>query len=531
MKTAVILAARKERDSNVPYPLLPYGTDSGNQECLMQRTLKMLHDLGFENIIIVTGFCSDLFIPYEREGVKLVYNHNYTYTSSMASLAQAAPYIKEDFLLIESDVICEKQILERLASTSRKNCFTLVSECGNGDEALVETDGDFVVKISKDLHQLNKIDGEMIGLSKISLETYKKMLVKWEFNSNLKLNYEYLLLDCTEKYERQYIKAKNLIWCEVDNANDFRYLKDTLYPKLRRKENPYDFQNIVSHLHRIFPNKNFEKTLCVEQIGGMTNRNFKVSFDEENYVLRIPGNGTEGMVQRKNEEVNTLLSYRMGISPEIFYFNENTGIKLTHFIEGAETLNPATIQRYEHLFQIADILHTLHHSSVRMNNDFNVFHEIVAYENLLSKTDAKMYDGYEAYRDEIMSLSDYLNELGVELKPCHNDLVAENFIKDIHGKIYLIDWEYSGMNDPMWDFAALFIESNFTEDSKNLVLERYLGTAITDVIKKKISIYQILMDVLWSIWTCIKESQGDNFGTYGRMRYDRAISELKKLNR
>lgn len=527
MKTAVILAARKEHDSQVPYPLLPYNTDAERQECLMQRTLSLLQDLGFKNVVIVIGFRSEQFASFEREGVKLVCNTNYIYTSSMASLALAAPYVTEDFLLIESDVICERQVLEKLISTSKKNCFTLVSECGNGDEALVETDGDFIVKISKDIHQLNKIDGEMIGISKISLETYKKMLVKWELNSNPKLNYEYLLLDCTEKYERQYIKLTDLIWCDVDNASEFQYLREFLYPKLRRKENPFDYENIVSHMKKIFPDCNLEESLIVEQIGGMTNRNFKVSFLGENYVLRIPGNGTEGMVERKNEEVNTQLSFRMGISPEIFYFNDNTGIKLTRFIEGAETLNPATVQRYENLFQIADIFHTLHNSSVRMNNDFNVFREILSYERLLEKAGVSMYEGYVDYRKDIFALSDRLNELGVELKPCHNDLVAENFIKDIRGKIYLIDWEYSGMNDPMWDFAALFIESNFTEDNQSLVLEHYLGTAITDTIREKIRIYQILMDILWSIWTRIKEAQGDDFGTYGKMRYDRAISQLK----
>ena len=117
----------------------------------------------------------------------------------------------------------------------------------------------------------------------------------------------------------------------------------------------------------------------------------------------------------------------------------------------------------------------------------------------------------------------------MDFKPCHNDLVAENFIKDIHGKIYLIDWEYSGMNDPMWDFAALFLESNFTETNRMLLLEHYLGGPVNDVIKEKILIYQILMDVLWSIWTCIKEAQGDDFGTYGIDRYNRAICNLARL--
>lgn len=529
MKTAVILAARKEQDASLPYPLQCYNIGEEKQESLLIRTISLLQEMEFDTIIVVTGFCAELFLPFKEEGVQLVHNERYVYTSSMASLALAAPYVKEDFLLIESDVLCEKRLLKQLATTSKKNCLTLVNECGNGDEALVETDGDFVVKISKDIHQLNRIDGEMVGISKISLETYKKMLVKWEFNSNLKLNYEYLFLDCTEKYERQYIKAADLVWCEVDNAVDFASLKDVFYPKLRRKEDPFDYQNIISHLRTIFPKQDFGTTLSIEQIGGMTNRNFKVSFEGNNYVLRIPGIGTEGMVERGNEEVNTLLTYRMGISPEIFYFSDNTGIKLTRFIDGAETLTPATIQRYEHIVQIADIFRALHNSSIRLNNDFNVFREIISYENLLDKAGAKMYDGYEKYRSKIFCLQERLNVLGVELKPCHNDLVAENFIKDIRGKIYLIDWEYSGMNDPMWDIAALFLESNFDETNKTLLLEHYLGGSVNDVLNEKILIYQILMDILWSIWTCIKEAQGDDFGTYGIDRYNRAISNLDRF--
>lgn len=523
--TAVILAGRQEKSFDIPVSLIEFD----DSVSLLKRSLSLLRDSGVSNIILVTGFGSELF--KNLSGMTLVHNDNYLYTSSMASLALAAPYVTEDFLLIESDILFEKELIQELSTTSKKNCFSLAGESGNGDEALVETDGDFIVKISKDIHQLNKIDGEMIGVSKLSLETYKKMLVKWEFNSNPKLNYEYLLLDCTEKYERQYIHFKNLLWCEVDNEKDFAYLKNTLYPKLRRKENPFDYQNIAGHLKSIFPGRDIESTLSVSQIGGMTNRNFKVTLSQENYVLRIPGNGTEGMVERRNEEINTLLSYRLGISPEIFYFNETTGIKLAQFIEGAETLNSATIQRYDSLLQISSIFSKLHNSGVRFNNDFNVFREILNYEHLLSATGASMYEGYIDYRPAVMALAGRLNELGVELKPCHNDLVPENFIKDIHGKIFLIDWEYSGMNDPMWDFAALFLESDFSEENCQFVLERYLGTPVPSRLREKIFIYQILMDILWAIWTCIKEAQGDDFGSYGTMHYNRAITNLKQIIR
>ena len=263
----------------------------------------------------------------------------------------------------------------------------------------------------------------------------------------------------------------------------------------------------------------------------MSNKNFKVTFNNKEYVLRVPGNGSEGMVERKNEECNSMLGCEMGVNPSVLYFNSETGVKLTDFISNAETLNSATIQRTDNLKAVTDILKRLHNSNVRLNNEFNVFHEIIRYEQLMQLVGAEMYDGWQKVRKAIFNLESYLNELGIALKPCHNDLVPENFIKDECGKVYLIDWEYSGMNDPMSDLAAMFLEANFSEENIDYVLNRYFDGDVPANTKLKIIIYQILLDYLWAIWTVVKEAQGDDFGTYGRDRYYRAIVNLKKLNR
>ena len=107
------------------------------------------------------------------------------------------------------------------------------------------------------------------------------------------------------------------------------------------------------------------------------------------------------------------------------------------------------------------------------------------------------------------------------------DLVPENFIEDKNGKIYLIDWEYCGINDPMWDIAALFIESDFTKKEEGEFLSFY-KTEETPINFQKILIFKILQDHLWSIWTIYKEEQGDNFGTYGIDRYNRMLKNLKE---
>lgn len=525
MKTAVILSARKDKGTDIPYPLKPYCENI----CLMDRIIEALTALDYSNIYLVVGDKADLYHKYASERVHLVLNADYKFTSSMGSLAVAAPFIDDDFLLVEGDTFYEYKVLKALTETANDNCFAITEESGSGDEAFVETRKGYVAKISKDRHQICNFEGEMLGIVKISKPTFDRMMQKWNHSNNPYLNYEYLLLDSTDVLDRPYIRFTNLIWGDVDCEDDFNKLCNYIYPKLRRKEDPFDYDNLISYLNAIFPNEHIEKEVSIMQIGGMSNKNFKVTKGKLEYVLRVPGNGSEGMVVRSNEEQNSRQACKMGINPPIRYFNAKTGIKLADFVKNAETLNGATIQRPSSMKKIVKIFQTLHHSHVRFGNEFNVFNEIRNYERLLEECNGTMYEGYEDHREKVLRLEDYLNKLGVSIKPCHNDLVAENFLKAEDGTIYLIDWEYSGMNDPMWDIAALFLENNFSEENQDYFLSHYFNGKEPENARKKIFVYQILMDWLWALWTVIKEAQGDDFGTYGVDRYTRAIDNLKKI--
>lgn len=524
LSTAIILAGRQEKHFDIPVSLIEFAEGV----TLLKRAIGLLKEVGIPKIVIVTGYKSELFT--EIPNVVIVCNEQFANTASMASLALTESFVNEDFLLIESDLLFEKDFLIRLMDFTSKNCLSVVPETGTGDEAFVELENGFVRCVSKDIHQLFKVDGEMIGLSKISIQTFRKMLDMWKRCDNPLMNYEYLLLKCAQLHEVSAIKSVDLISYEVDNQKDFLCLKETVYPKLCRKENPFDkrnvfdiFQNIM-HLHELS-----EHNVRITQIGGMTNRNFKVTYSNESYVLRVPGNGTEGMIVRENEEYNSRLAYQLKITPEIFCLDVQSGVKLVRYIEGAETLNNVTIQYVSHMEKVIASLRILHTSGVRFNNDFNVFKEIQVYEELLSQAKGWMYEGYSELRSSIFTLAERLNRLGIVLAPCHNDLVAENFVKNSNGHIYLIDWEYSGMNDPLWDLAALFIESSFSEENQQKALLLYYEDNIPTNVSQKILIYQILMDVLWAIWTRIKETRGDDFGNYGLMRFQRAIHNLEKL--
>lgn len=285
---------------------------------------------------------------------------------------------------------------------------------------------------------------------------------------------------------------------------------------------------IIDYLQQIFPDA-ASADFSIDRVGGMSNFNYKVLFGDKSYVLRIPGNGADGMVERENEELNSMLAQKMGIHPTIEYFNRKTGIKLVDYIENAETLNPTSIQEASNLEQIAAIYRTLHNSRMRERNDFNIFHEIDKYNFLIEKSGAKMYHSNRGGYSQVIVFEHRLNQMGVELKPCHNDGVPENFIKDANGKIYLIDWEYSGMNDPVAELAALFLESEFNKESQDIVLEHYFEGKIPADLPERLLIYQVLWDYLWAQWTVIKEAKGDDFGGYGRMRFERAMKNLELL--
>lgn len=525
MNSAVILAARKEKDSPIPYPLMPFAYELN----LIDRNLGILRANGFKKIIIVAGYRSELFDKYAAEDVIVIKNPEFEFTASMGSLAICKDLIDEDFLLVEGDTFFEQKVVCVLNAVSSGNCMSITEESGSGDECFVETRRGFVTKITKDRHQVCNIEGEMMGVTRIGFDTFNKLIEAWNQSTNPYLNYEYLLMDVTSAIDRPCLRFKNVIWGDVDCSEDFKNLKNNLYRTLRRKEDPFDEDNLRSHLQAIFPGKDIAMAE-IEQIGGMSNKNFKVSFEGKNYVLRVPGNGSEGMVERANEEFNAAAACRLGVNPEIRYFNPQTGIKLADFIENAETLNAATIQRHDNMRKIARIYQTVHNSRIRLKNEFNVFHEIEKYDGLMKAAGVDMYDGWEDVRPRVMALENYLNTLGVDMKPCHNDALYENFIKAADGTVYLIDWEYSGMNDPMADFAALFIEAGFEKENQDYILEHYFNGNVPDNAREKITCYQILWDYLWAQWTLIKESKGDDFGSYGRDRFNRAISNLKRIN-
>ena len=264
-----------------------------------------------------------------------------------------------------------------------------------------------------------------------------------------------------------------------------------------------------------------EEVLSVEQLGGMTNQNYLVKTTNKQYIVKFFGKGTEKLINRQDEKYNLELLKDLDLDVKNYLFDIEAGIKVNEYIESAITLDSTSIKtKFD---KIAPILQTIHASGKELRGEFAPFEEIKKYESLIEEKSRNA--NYEAVREEVFSLEKRLTDLGVDRKSCHIDLVPENFIESPQGRLYLIDWEYSSMNDPMWDLAALFLESEFTRQEEEAFLSHY-DSEQTPVSREKIAIYKILQDTIWSLWTVYKEEQGADFGDYGVNRYQRAVKGL-----
>lgn len=521
--SAVILAAGVNKNFNKPVSLIEV-----DEITLINRLINQLRDNDIQDIVVVVGNEKERLVNHLDNKIKVVENENYKWTGTMASLACASKYIESDFILLETDIIIENMGIKELIKYPKRDCIIITAESGTNDEAFVEIVDEKVYKISKDIRQLNQVDGEMIGVSKISYEFFKKMIKRFQSNKNPYMNYEYMMLDISREYMLGYIKIDNLLWYEIDNQEHLNYVQAKLIPKIKRKEQSIFIDNLSDIVSKSM-DINKELITQISPLGGMTNKNYNVIIGEERYVLRVPGNGTDKMISRVDEMKNAAFAAKIGVDAELVYFDEETGVKISKFIHNAETLSPEGAKHQESMKKVCKVLKEVHNSTLNMENYFDIYSKIEQYECLLKEANGELPEDYYEVREKVWRLKEIMQGLDVKYTPCHNDTVAENFINGDNNSFYLIDWEYGGMNDPMWDLAAHSIECGFSDDEEEIFFKIYFNGKVEENYKKRIGINKIYQDFLWSIWTIIKEAKGDDFGSYGSDRYNRAKLNLAKI--
>lgn len=275
-----------------------------------------------------------------------------------------------------------------------------------------------------------------------------------------------------------------------------------------------------------------DKIISVKYAGGMTNNNYLITLDDDAWFLRMPGRLTETMIDRPHEAINSKLASQWGLNVETIYINPANGIKVTRAVDHALTLGAKEAVQPRYRRKLAECLAALHQKEEQFENSFDMFSEWEKYDALIRSLKGTFYPGYEQAQQEMRDIyAQVERSIGFETRCCHNDLAPQNWIEAPSGKIYLLDWEYAGLNDPAFDLASLLLESEFGDEEAHAFLQDYYGRAATASEKIKVQMFEALQDVVWSAWTMAKEAGGDDFGEYGPYRFARGcqmIDHLKK---
>lgn len=261
----------------------------------------------------------------------------------------------------------------------------------------------------------------------------------------------------------------------------------------------------------------------VARLGGMTNRVFRVATQAGTAVLRLPGAGTEAYIDRAVEAVNARAAAAACVAPEVLFVDPGAGVMLTRHVAAA-TMSPEAFRtRPGAPARAAAVFRKLHRSGARFDFRFELFAMIDEYLRVLGDLAADLPDGYHRAVGEAGAARAALAAHPARLAPCHCDPLCENFLDD-GARMWLVDWEYSGMNDPLWDLGDLAVEAEFDEGQEREMLEAYCGGAPSAAITGRVAVYKAMCDLLWTLWGLIQHANGnpaEDFWAYATGRLDR----------
>ena len=197
-----------------------------------------------------------------------------------------------------------------------------------------------------------------------------------------------------------------------------------------------------------------------ERLGGLANRNYKVATPIGVFVLRIPGEGTSEYISRENESRAARITSEIGVNAPLLYFDARAGVQMPRFIEGGATMNAERFKDLGSVKRAAQSLRRVHDCGRPFTNRFELFQMIDEYLDILAKKHAPLPDGYHDVKREAEAVRKALNARALPIVPSHCDPLAEHFL-DTGKQVYVIDWEYAGNNDPMWDLGDVSVEAAF----------------------------------------------------------------------
>ena len=284
--------------------------------------------------------------------------------------------------------------------------------------------------------------------------------------------------------------------------------------------------SIIEEVTRKIPEWSGNDIAITPLSGGLTNSNFKVEVNSVPYFVRVPGESTELLaIDRNNEYHNTKAASEAGVAPKIFHHLPEYNVMVIEFLNG-KTMSKDSLNELGQPTRMAHAIKRLH-AGPRFLLDFNMFRLTEYYLSLCKDRDIKIPDGYLDRVSTVQRIEQAMNANPLATVPCNNDLLAENYIDD-GNQLWLIDYEYSGNNDPTFELGNTCQEMQFNDAQIAEVCTAYFGEA-TPAMISRMKLNMIMSDVGWGLWAAIQakiSTIGFDFWGWAIERWGRAVEKF-----
>lgn len=500
---AIIMAAgMSSRFAPLSYEK-PKGLLVVKDEILIERQINQLREAGVEDITIVVGYMKEKFFYLERKfGVKLVVNEDYYRFNNPSTLMLVTKELGNTYICSSDNYFvrnvfdsyvykpyyaveyAEQETNEYCVTTNESGLITGVTIGGAAGSWYMIGHVFFTREFSEKFVSILKDEYENNPVTRTEL---------WE---NLYAKHIKQLPLYVKKYEKGVIQEFDSL--EELRSFDKNYVNNTNSSILR---------NICNVLH--CDERDIVEIEAIKK--GLTNTSFKFECKGKKYVYRHPGIGTEEYIHRSSEEFSMKVAKKLQLDDTYIYMHPTEGWKISHYIEDARNLD---YHNREDVCKALAMIKQLHDANIKSEFDFNIKRATLEFIEKISARGRNDFADFEELYQTMLKLYDLTEKDGVEKRLCHCDCYDPNFLVDKNGKMYLIDWEYSGNDDPANDLGTFICCSDYTYDEAMDVLKTYFGRELTTQEARHYIGYIAIAAYYWFNWAIFQESVGNNVGEY-----------------
>ena len=487
---------------------IPKGLMEVKGEVLIERMIHHLHEVGITDIQVVVGFMKERYeYLIDEFNVQLVVNSEYQVKNNLHSLSKVKSSLDKTYI-IPCDIWAE----ENPFSDFEPYSWYMVTN---------ETSVESTVRVNRK-RELVMVDedeegNQMIGLCYVMGQEAKAVQEKLQEFAK-KSSYDHEFWECTLQDKNKWIIPSKVV-------NSKQLIEINTYEQLREIDgNSANLQtDAISIIQDCFNVEVDEIKNITVLKKGMTNRSFLFECQNQKYIMRIPGEGTDHLINRKEEaDVYQALENRQ-ICDDVLYMNPENGYKITAYLEDATNCDA---ENWDEVEACMTKLREFHELNLTVDHRFDIFGQIDFYESLWNGEKSYFKD-YEKTKAAIFELKKWIDTLDKTETLVHIDAVPDNFLFTKDG-IRIIDWEYAGMQDPHVDIAMFCIYSLYSREQVDHLIDLYFKGDVSPMIRTKIYAYIASAGLLWSNWCEYKRSLGIDFGEYSLCQY-RYAKEYSKL--